>query len=675
MVYTRNSKIGFGKYKGKTIKEIWGLDPGYINWALENVNGFEIDKQELISKSTSKKVLTKNYCYKGYIEEFLSVDKAKWLKVMKNNFTQTYDLELSIEQINAWEDCFDNLKIVLNDIRWNGYYIIFEYRLPHEGGRRPDVIILSNDAVCILEFKMKSKVVEADKDQLKAYARDLSEYHVESNNKRIIPVLVPTMLPFICEDREGIKICTPNALVSVLEKELGGPVRYETNSWLNSKYEPLPTIVDAAKMFMNKEPLPSIKKVNSTGVPNAIRFLKTVSKLAKEKKEHVLALVTGVPGAGKTFLGLNFVYDKNEASNNVNTVYLSGNGPLIKVLTDALKSRVFVKDLHREMDEFFKIGNREFNKNIVVFDEGQRIWDEERISSRYKINGKTEADMMIEMVDENTEWSLLIVLVGEGQEINKGENDGINHWNKAISKSKNKWKVVCPQKLEENFSEESLDKYKYRYLLDLTVSLRTHLAGGVSTFINNIITEDFKAARNLVTNIYNQGFSMFVTRDLEAAKRYCNDRYYEQDTKRYGLMASSKAKNLNGYVNNSFNATKEVNVGWWYNRGKGELGSCCNLTDIVTEFACQGLEVDMPIICWGDDMKLINGRWQKYMYLEAANSPNNLYRINSYRVLLTRGRDGFIIFIPPNSNQLDEVYDLFVKTLGIKVLNDERLLD
>ena len=154
MAYTRDSKISFGKYRGKTIKEIWQLDPGYINWALSNVNGFEIDKEELTSKSTSKK----NYCYKGYIEEFLSVDKAKWLAEMKNNFREIYDLELSIEQINAWEDCFDHLKVALKDIKWKGYYIIFEYRLPHEGGRRPDVIILSNDAVCILEFKMKSKI-------------------------------------------------------------------------------------------------------------------------------------------------------------------------------------------------------------------------------------------------------------------------------------------------------------------------------------------------------------------------------------------------------------------------------------------------------------------------------------------------------------------------------------
>lgn len=161
---------------------------------------------------------------------------------------------------------------------------------------------------------------------------------------------------------------------------------------------------------------------------------------------------------------------------------------------------------------------------------------------------------------------------------------------------------------------------------------------------------------------------MFVTRDLEAAKSYCNNRYYEEDTKRYGLMASSKAKNLKGYVDNSFNATKEVNVGWWYNRAKGEKGSCCNLNDVVTEFACQGLEVDMPIICWGDDMKLVDKRWQRYSESEAVNSPINLYRVNSYRVLLTRGRDGFIIFIPPNSNQLDEVYHLFVDNLGLKVL-------
>lgn len=516
---------------------------------------------------------------------------------------------------------------------------------------------------------MKNIIKQSDMDQAAAYGRDLREYHYESRNKKVVPMLVPTGMVNLSQEMEGAIRCAPNVLGITLKSILGSELEGEPEIWMNSKYEPLPTIVAAAKLFMNNEPLPNIKRVNSTGIPKAIEFLQGIASKAKENKEHIIALVTGVPGAGKTFLGLNFVYSKNEAADKVDSVYLSGNGPLIKVLTDALKSRVFVKDLHREMDEFFKRGNKAFNKNVVVFDEGQRIWDEERIAARYGLKAKTEADMMVEMLEENNQWSLLIILVGEGQEINKGENHGIAHWSKAIEGSQKPWQVLCPGKLDKYFSKEKLMLKEERELLNLTVSLRSHLAGEVSAFVNKVIAGEFKAAAALLKGIYEQGFTMFVTRSLQVAKEYCNERYGEETNKRYGLLASSKARNLKGYVDNSYEGTKEVNVGNWYNRQTGEPGSCCNLKEVVTEFACQGLELDMPIVCWGDDMKLANGSWIRYMNQEPENSPANSYRTNSYRVLLSRGRDGFIVFIPDNSRGLDEVYEMLVRGLGIKALN------
>ncbi|EOU1124401.1 DUF2075 domain-containing protein [Clostridium perfringens] len=461
--------------------------------------------------------------------------------------------------------------------------------------------------------------------------------------------------------KNSFSICSPDKLPYKLEECLNIEVDDDfVLNWINSKYEPLPTIVDAARAVMKNEPLPYIKKVNSTGIPNAINFLKDVANKAKKNKEHTLVLVTGVPGAGKTFLGLDFVYKVRE-SNKLNSIYLSGNGPLVKVLQNALGSKVFVRDLHLEIDEFLHKKNSCFDKNIIVFDEGQRIWNEERIYKKYKISNKTEADIMIGMIESSVDWSVLVVLVGEGQEINSGELNGVIQWSKAIDE---KWKVICPDKISKYFNSNAIIKDNNRNLLDLTISLRSHLAGDVSKFINFIISGDFEKASALKDNISKQGFRMIISRNLERAKRYCLERYRSDISKRYGILTSSKAKNLNKYVDNSFNATKDVKFGWWYNNPRGKEGSCCNLNEIVTEFGCQGLEIDMPIICWGDDMKLSNKKWIEYNKYKDYEDPVNLYRRNSYRVLLTRGRDGFIIFIPPESKELDSVYNMF-KQIGL----------
>ena len=233
--------------------------------------------------------------------------------------------------------------------------IIFEYALPYESGRRPDVLLVSKEQVIILEFKMKNIFLPEDIDQVAAYARDIREYHYESRDKVVTPVLVltkttneePTELP------NGVITVSADYLPELVDlKALGTVTPCDLNSWMDSKYEPLPTIVDAAKMFMKHEELPNIRRVNSTGIPDAIRFLKELTDNAKENQKHVLALVTGVPGAGKTFLGLQYVYDVCESNENANSVYLSGNGPLIKVLTDALNSNVFVKSIHTVVNEY-----------------------------------------------------------------------------------------------------------------------------------------------------------------------------------------------------------------------------------------------------------------------------------------------------------------------------------
>ena len=205
---------------------------------------------------------------------------------------------------------------------------------------------------------------------------------------------------------------------------------------------------------MNNEPLPNIRRVNSTGIPQAIECLSEIAEDAKENNKHVIAFVTGVPGAGKTFLGLQYVYDICKDNGLVNSVYLSGNGPLVEVLTDALKSKVFVKDLHTVVNEFLQHKALDFKKNIIVFDEGQRAWDVKQMAEKGKSRTESEPDVIVRLCEERLDWCVLLILVGEGQEIYKGENSGIEQWNNALNKGDKYWEVVCPDKLVSVFEED-----------------------------------------------------------------------------------------------------------------------------------------------------------------------------------------------------------------------------
>lgn len=240
---------------------------------------------------------------------------------MKTTFSEMFTMPLGESQVRAWKDCFDVLKKELPNVNsdYPGLQIIFEYALPYESGRRPDVILLSKEQVIILEFKQYSNILQVDIDQVKGYARDLKEYHFESREKDIVPVLLLTGTEKVKPKLDnGITICSKSWIYELLKEKLTKPVSTcDAKSWMDSKYEPLPTIVESARNFMNNEELPNIKRVNSTCIPDAIDCLTNIAKDAKNSK-HVLAFVTGVPGAGKTYLGLQYVYDICKSNENVN---------------------------------------------------------------------------------------------------------------------------------------------------------------------------------------------------------------------------------------------------------------------------------------------------------------------------------------------------------------------
>ena len=601
------------------------------------------------------------YCYAGHISDFINITKNQWHKTMKDNYIVVVGEAPSKEQVEAWDDCYDKSMPFFNACLKYDCDVIFEYLMPREGGRRPDVLLLSGNCLFVLEYKMKERFTQADVDQVSAYARDLKNYHSTSHALEVMPILVPTKAIGRYSTYNDIYACTPDKLEKLILPSLSHSREIDLEDWLAGEYMPLPSLVSAAQTIYNNEDLPYIRKANSVGIPEAVDTLIGITKHAKENDKRVLALVTGVPGAGKTLLGLDFVY-KTHNGTDQSSVFLSG-GPLVEVLQYALKSKTFVGSLHSYIKEYGIHKRGIPREHITVFDEAQRAWDKSQVNEKHHVN-KSEPDLIIEIAEKIPDWSVMLGLVGEGQEIHTGEEAGIAQWKDAIRAANNQWTVVCPPKLENIFKDicevKTFDK------LDLNVSLRSHLADDVSKWVANLLDENIEEATCLSKNIHNQGFNMYVTRNLTRAKNYCKRRYENNTIKRYGLVCSSKANILPKYgVNNSFQATTQLKVGPWYNEPADNLGSCCQLETVVTEFSCQGLELDMPIVCWGEDLLWNNNSWRKFYGRSKCKDPHQI-RLNSYRVLLTRGRDGFIVYIP-DDGVLDETFEM-LKLSGLKVL-------
>lgn len=404
---------------------------------------------------------------------FLSVRKEEWLAQMK---ARESGRPLHEEQIAAWADCYDVLLHTLPAIQAQHpeLILIFEYELPYEAGRRPDVILLSQEQVVILEFKMKCRVLRADVDQTAAYARDIQEYHFESRNRKVTSLLVVTRINHTIELRGSVLVSSGDRLQEALLDTLqAGTTACDATAWMSSRYEPLPTIVEAAQMIMRKEALPHIRSADSAGIPQALQCLTGIATYAQEKGKYMLAFVTGVPGAGKTYLGLQYVYESLQAAEQVHSVYLSGNGPLVKVLSAALGSNVFVKDLHKQIDEFVRYQAKDFHQNIIVFDEGQRAWTQERMAQRNPGRQCSEAELMLQLAETRLPWCVLLVLIGEGKEIYKGESAGVDQWVSAISRAQRAWEIVAPSKLTASFEPlRTMRRLHARNQLDLNVSLR-----------------------------------------------------------------------------------------------------------------------------------------------------------------------------------------------------------
>jgi hypothetical protein len=332
--------------------------------------------------------------------------------------------------------------------------------------------------------------------------------------------------------------------------------------------------------------------------------------------------------------------------------FLSGNGPLVEVLRDALQSKAFVRDLHAFI-KTYGLSDRVPNEHVIVFDEAQRAWDRGYMAHKHGVE-HSEPDLLVRVGERLPRWSVLVGLVGDGQEIHAGEEAGIEQWREATSRpnASEQWNVHCPPRLGSSFT--GLDVTEHA-ALDLTVTLRSRRADRLHQWVAALLEGRLAAAARHALNIRAEAFPLYLTRDLDDAKTYARERYEAEPDARFGLLASSRTQSFlpRFGVDSSWPATKRVKLARWYNEGRGHPQSCCALEDVVTEFGCQGLELDLPIVCWGNDMVWDGRKWiVRSVRARYPLKDNEQLRRNAYRVLLTRGRDGLVVYLPPDK-QLD----------------------
>jgi len=466
-----------------------------------------------------------------------------------NHGTSQSQIEAWIEEIELLRRSFRDLAIVNPEsIKWS---VIFEYELPLEGGRRPDAIILAPNQLVVLEFKQDPGLQRSQIDQVNAYARDLSEYHSRTHGLKVVPILVPTKLTDIEIIKDDVQILSPDRIPIFFSKiENGNPMNLE--DWLEGDYAPLPTLIAAAKMIFNHQDLPSIKRAKSAGVQDAVDTLRLVANKSRIEGKRSLAFVSGVPGAGKTLVGLQFVYAESGIESQA--IFLSGNAPLVEVLRDALQNKTFVRDLHAFIKSYGTTSKIPI-QNIIVFDEAQRAWDSNHMMNKKGIP-LSEPELLVNIAEKIPNWSTLVGLIGHGQEINTGEEAGVPGWYLALRDKPGieDWHIYMPPRYCKDFPNLTVHEIPE---FDLTITLRSKQAEFLHEWVHELLDGRLNKAAEIADKIRYQNFPIFVTRDLDLAKNYLLGMYSGQKEKRFGLLASSKDNFLPQVgINNGFQETK-----------------------------------------------------------------------------------------------------------------------
>lgn len=653
--------------------------------------------------------MVKRSYYSNDIQSFLNQDNYSIFgEITTNDQFSAEDL-----QKNTWNREIEILKRELS--QFLDGYIIFEYTIPRIGNRIDNIVIYKG-IIFLLEFKVGEKKYPSYAiEQVTDYAFDLSCFHKESHNRLLVPILISTKAHSV---KQEIRISKDNVLETICcnEYEIAKYITEVSlkfiqdeiipDDWINSLYMPTPTIIEAAQALYLGHNVEDISR-NDASAKNLNQTTKAINKIIDYSKAHnrkSICFITGVPGAGKTLAGLNIAVERQKIAEDEHAVFLSGNGPLVDVLQEALarddakrnhisrkeasrKVKEFIQIIHHFRDDAISVDTPPVEK-VAIFDEAQRAWDEQNLTDFMKKKkhiedfNMSEPEFLISILNRHNDWATIICLIGGGQEINKGESAGIYGWFDSLRNNYPNWDIYVSDKITDdeyskghNFAEMTKNmNVNIIEDLHLAVSLRSFRSENVSNFVKALLDVDIDTAKRLYEQ-FNNDYPVFVTRNLHKAKLWV--RSQAKGSQRYGLTASSGAKRLRKYgiwVQNKIEATN------WFLNGKNDVRSSFHLEETATEFDIQGLELDWTIVCWEADLRFENGDFKHLKFVgtkwqNIKSADNILYLKNAYRVLLTRARQGFVIFVP-TGDETDmtakpEYYDgiyRYLKSVGIKEL-------
>lgn len=592
--------------------------------------------------------------------------------------------------LEAWENEINILKNVLVKLEGNGQ-IIFEYDIPRLG-KRIDCVLLYRGIIFVLEFKIGEKqILENDVDQVFDYALDLKNFHKLSEDKIIVPLLIATKYErksteikmSVYDDKVINPLVTgEKGILNLINQVINKfPTEEEINkNWVISPYAPTPTIIEAAKRLYENHSVTDITRheADNVSTDQTINYILDVINKSKTNKEKSILFVTGVPGAGKTLVGLDVAVkqtykDGTKPLKDEGAVYLSGNGPLVAVLNEALAQDNYQKckankenkkltDSRREVSKFIQIIHRYRDnmlakiknpvengvleidpskaikleesgysevEHVAIFDEAQRSWTHERLANYLKRGGTygnklkvpnfplSEAAFLIWSLDQREDWATIVCLVGGGQEINTGEA-GISEWIKALNTNFKHWKVyISPRLTEPEYAEGKVDELlkdnknvTYSPSLHLNVSLRSFRAEKLSSFVHALLSLEGTKASELYKEIKDK-YPIVLTRSMDKAKTWLHNKV--RGNERTGVLItkeSARYKPLGIHILPS----NDENTVHWFLEDKIDTRSSNYLEDAATEIQVQGLELDYTCLLWDADMRYEKGKWHFYKY-------------------------------------------------------------
>jgi len=660
--------------------------------------------------------MTNRFYYSDTISNFLNSSHNEIIGILTSNS----DFSVEQTQRDAWIQQIFLLKKTLIGLEGKLY---FEYTIPRMG-KRIDTVCIIGSVIFILEFKIGSKdFLSYDVDQVVDYALDLKNFHETSHDNYIAPILIASnaINSFISiaqtpQNDKLLSVIKTNsknlrtAIDGILSYADAGSI--DSTEWESGGYHPTPTIVEAAMALYRGHSVKEISRSDASAI-NLQETTDTISQIiswARRENKKAICFVTGVPGAGKTLVGLNIATVHIDKSQELYSVFLSGNGPLVAILREALtrdrvaherekgekltKSKVmsevkmFIQNVHNFRDDCLVDETKAPIEHVVLFDEAQRAWNLEQTQKFMKEKKNkpffrlSEPEFLISCLDRHTDWAVIVCLVGGGQEINTGEA-GIGEWLRAIDRTYQDWNVFISSRLSD--SEYNANQIINRLAkkngqlitkdeLHLSVSMRSFRAENVSLFVKQILDMNIDGARTTIKDLEGK-YPIVLTRDLSKAKKWLKDQ--ARGSERYGIVVSSQAERLRPFA---IHVKSPMDPVHWFLDGKDDVRSSYYLEDVATEFDIQGLELDWACVTWDADFRYSPSGWEHKSFVgDRWNNINKedrqIYQKNAYRVLLTRARQGMVIVVPEGNpadhTRKSEYYDptfKYLEGIGLAVI-------